>query len=352
MAECNNFSKQFRRLRLQGFSIVRQKKVAKLKSDIRNTIAERKCLLCGKEVSSLCNSHFIPRFTLEKIDEKGMLLQSSSVLDLPEQVTELKKAVGTSNAGTFMLICRECDKQVFADYENPQNYEKALSQQILLQIALKNYLKYFSKRKYEIELAKRAVAKTSNDYFRKQVKLYSLDIQEYRRMINNKLKKNVNRFFELFYFKKLNYIVPIASQTQVVLIGDLSDNLINNIYCESSHYHLKELYLFIFPLESFSVVGMFYDLVDKRYRKFVSDFNKLEEDDKLQVINYILLRYSEDYFLSPQIDDEIKKQIKGVVDKGSDIVSSSNAIYDALKDHSLSNRFDIPNLLDKKYAIG
>ncbi len=97
---------------------------------------------------------------------------------------------------------------------------------------------------------------------------------------------------------------------------------------------------------------MFYDLVDKRYRKFVSDFNKLEEDDKLQVINYILLRYSEDYFLSPQIDDEIKKQIKGVVDKGSDIVSSSNAIYDALKDHSLSNRFDIPNLLDKKYAIG
>ena len=156
----------------------------------------------------------------------------------------------------------------------------------------------------------------------------------------------------MFYFKKLNYIVPIASQTQVVLIGDLSDNLINNIYCESSHYHLKELYLFIFPLESFSVVGMFYDLVDKRYRKFVSDFNKLEEDDKLQVINYILLRYSEDYFLSPQIDDEIKKQIKGVVDKGSDIVSSSNAIYDALKDHSLSNRFDIPNLLDKKYAIG
>lgn len=363
MDKCYNISTKFHALGLESFSIEKRKAMAKTQSKIRNSIIDKKCLLCQSDVDSLCNSHFIPEFILKKIDDNGMLLQSSSVVDLPEQFVDLKKSVGVATAGTFMLICRECDKQIFMDYENPENYDKIPNQKMLLQLALKNYLKYFSKRKIESKTSELCYKKALElgfersilDYYMHKKKGELLDIVEYKKMITKlygKLKKNKNDIFDLFYFKRLNYVVPLASQTQIVLIGGLNNEIINNVYNYSSRYHLKELHLFIFPMETYSVVGMFYNVEDKRYKNFIFGFNKLSEEDKLQTVNYILLRYSEDYFLSPRIDNDIKDKIKDIVDKGAEIKKSDKMIQNALIDHSLNNRFNIPNLLDKKYAIG
>lgn len=59
---------------------------------------------------------------------------------------------GIREAGTFQLICRECDSVIFQEYENEDNYKKEPNGMMLAQIAMKNYLKAISKRLNELEI--------------------------------------------------------------------------------------------------------------------------------------------------------------------------------------------------------
>ena len=59
---------------------------------------------------------------------------------------------GVNKAGTFHLICNDCDSKIFSDYENPDNYSNQPTPKMIAQMALKNSLKSISKRLFEIEL--------------------------------------------------------------------------------------------------------------------------------------------------------------------------------------------------------
>ena len=59
---------------------------------------------------------------------------------------------GINSAGTFHIICRECDCAIFQQYEDPLAYYKIPTGQMLAQIAMKNYLQMIYKRKVEQEL--------------------------------------------------------------------------------------------------------------------------------------------------------------------------------------------------------
>ena len=65
-----------------------------------------------------------------------------------------EKGVSGYIGNNVEIICRDCDSKIFQEYETPENCHTDIppTQKILAQIAMKNYLKFISKRKMEIAL--------------------------------------------------------------------------------------------------------------------------------------------------------------------------------------------------------
>ena len=274
------------------------KVASKYKYEINRKSKPSKCYICGKECSSFCNSHSIPKFCLKNISKTGKVYQSLFAKPIPLFGAE----DSVSNAGTFHIICNECDQRFFVDYENPQNYEKTiLSDKMMAQIVAKDSLLMISKRLKEMELYKLTTERYgSNETLEIKLKVDELD---YKEDVNNLKRamiatKGNHNFYNCFYYKKLDYVVPYAIQNGIALSCDLNGNVINNTFNYSTDYKIQDLYMIIFPLKSSSIIALFIDSKAKRYREFIKQFNKLDEMDKLSVINYTAFAYSENLFIS------------------------------------------------------
>lgn len=328
------------------------KRKAKLTSKAEQESKLEKCYYCGKTVSSFCNSHSLPAFCIKNIAVNGEVFNTKKVIKYFDDVDGIKKA------GTFRLICQSCDSKIFADYENPNNYEKEPTSQMLAQISMKNYLYHISKKFYENAL-------WSQSEFKYNIRaimyksMIDLDFTEYQKGYEKAKRlslKNKNDDYYMFFYKSLNYVVPIAFQSSISLVCDLKGNIINDIYNYSPNYHTQELHICIFPLKNKSVIFMFIDSKDKRYRNFYKQLKKLSESAQLSIINYMIFLYSEDIFISKNLNKELiddpnlyivsQKNAEGLLtDKNEDPIESAKQQFD------LSNYNTIPNFLDEKYSI-
>ena len=323
--------------------------------EVREAAKLTKCYVCGKECTSFCKSHSVPQFCLKRIAPDGKVYFSGMQQDIPF----MGEDVGVKEAGTFQLICRECDSRLFQDYENPAVYQTPPSGKVLAQIALKNYLQMISKRFRERVLYSRLSEISSLMSFQHRQEVIELDLAEFVSAYERAKIAASGRhddWFYLCYYKKLNYVVPFAVQTPVDLISDFDGNIINDVYNMSADYHLKDLHIAVFPLESSSVILLFFDKRNKRYRKFSKQLRRLDEEDQLASINYIIHGYTENVFLSKSIDKKIltNPNFRDVC-QISDIVIGSRANTNPLtvvsREHDLSRRNDIPNLLSAQYAL-
>ena len=62
----------------EGTDIIEvRKKVNKMLSEARKKAKPPKCILCGKEQSSFCNSHSVPQMCLRPIADRGKVLHAS-----------------------------------------------------------------------------------------------------------------------------------------------------------------------------------------------------------------------------------------------------------------------------------
>lgn len=132
-----------------GDNVEINKGMSRIMREAKNQAKPHCCLICEKEQTSFCNSHTVPAFCLRNIQKNGKVFTCNSIVKYPFY---LKKESGINDAGTFRLICRECDNNVFQDYENPSAYDTEPNTKILAQIALKNSLKAISKRMNEIQM--------------------------------------------------------------------------------------------------------------------------------------------------------------------------------------------------------
>ena len=86
-------------------------------SDIYKEARERakptKCLICGKELNSFCNSHSLPKFVLKQIADNGKILTGHAFSSHP-----INDEFGVNNALTFQLICDECDIHIFKNMKH------------------------------------------------------------------------------------------------------------------------------------------------------------------------------------------------------------------------------------------
>lgn len=269
--------------------------------------------------------------------------------------------VGINKTGVFHIICRECDNKVFSEYENPENYNDVPTAKMIAQIAMKNFLKSISKRKLEIALYDNIYEKLNMPslWYKEKQNINRMDLEENIKGFNRAKKVNEKAWkneYYLVYHKRLPYSVPLAFQGQVTLQFDLEDNLINDIYHMSPQYRMQFLHLCVFPQQNSSTIIMFIDTKDKRYRQFNKQFLKLEEEDKLAVINYIIFSLSEDVYLSKKIDEDVLKgerlrEVAGISQTITSISPIENPNDIVLKDLSFSNRRNIPNLLLEEYKV-
>lgn len=329
---------------------------SKLLKECRTKAKNNNCYVCKKTCNSFCNSHSIPAFCLKNITKEGKLNHFSTFIENPV----IKPQKGLNNSGTFNLICRECDSTIFKDYENPLNYIELPNYKMIAQIAMKNFLKNISKRYLEIELYNVAKDLSPNNMFSDaKQNISNIDLNMFKNGYNRSkriIKNELSKEYYLFFYEKLDYVVPIAIQEAVVIFTDFTDSIINNIFNEDPSYELNHIHLCVFPMEESSVIMMFIDSNNKRYRKFYRDFNKLNLEDKLSVVNFIIFRYCEDFFISPKLNADIihmDSELMNIISESFDFLSSSPIfnISEIISSFSLSNRHKITNLLKREYSI-
>ncbi len=336
--------------------IENRKLISSILAESRKNAKLNSCMYCDQKVTSFCNSHSVPAFCLRNIAEAGEVYYSNTFVKMP--ILDYDK--GVKNAGTFNVICRDCDSTIFCDYENPDNYSGKLSNKMVAQIAMKNYLKMISKRLQEIALYNLLGDKMyrSADSLIQQQLVNKLDLDEYMDGFHKakKLSTKDKAGYYVFFNTKLNYTVPMAFQGSIALISDLDGGVINNIYDHSPGYKTQDIHICVFPLKGSSVIFMFIDEESIRYRAFYKQFRKLSIDDQLAIVNFIIISYSEDYFISKKIPEEVinDKRITYTAQKSTIALSDSpfsNPIEKAGQYFDLSNFTDIPNLLCAKYAL-
>lgn len=312
------------------------------------------CYYCGNKCKGFCNSHTTPAFCLRHIAVNGKLYHLNTLVDLPI----LKNEKGINESGTFHIICRDCDSKLFQDYENENNYIFQPSTKMLAEIALKNSLKLISKRKFENsfyeEMLKIGLPK---EIVERRHTVNNMDEKEFVKLFNH-AKKSVEKPFDtdfhLYTHIVLPYRIPIAFQGFITLVCDLENVLINNIYSLDASYEEKSINLCLFPLETQSIILMFVESGNKRYRSFFKQFNKLSQKEQLEIINYIVFSYSEDFFLSPLLSDETITALTEAGKNTTDLFTTSpfldprKAICDIYNFESAKN---LPNILSEQYKI-
>lgn len=337
--------------------ISNNKLIRSLLSEARRFSKLDYCYYCHNPVTSFCNSHSVPKFCLKRIAVSGKVYYSNTLISLPF----LNEDQGIGEAGTFKLICNDCDNTIFKMYEDPYAYQTTPTSKMLAQIAMKNYLQMISKRLNEKEFYTLMGNKLgmSSNYIEHNKEIISLDLAEYNKSFDRAKAGaigNHSDWYYLCYFKKLDYTVPIAFQGGIVMISDFEDNVINDIYNMSPDNHIKEIHVAVFPLENASVIMMFIDSRDKRYSKFYKQLKKLPLSEQLSLINFMIFSYSENVYISKKIDERIlmDKNFVAVCKKSSVAIANhpfSDALESAISEFSLSKRNEIPNLLSEEFCL-
>lgn len=336
-------------------SIELRKIFSSIKHDAETNIKTDFCYLCNKKTTSFCNSHTIPQFCLRSISSNGMV--NNIFYFFNNKISKDKN--GVKNAGTFHLICNDCDNMFFKDYETPENYlSEKFSNKILAQIATKNYLQLINKRLLEIESYK--FIQTGNSFLSKEISnkqiINHIDLAEFKNLLNKSIKaskKDDNNYYIIFA-KKLDYVAPIAYQGAVNLWLDFNGEVINDIYNINPKYKMQLLHICVFPMKSSTFILLYIENGSTRYRKFYKYLRKLNDIQKLNVISYIILLYSEDYFFNEDLLKSVDiNEIKKIAHSTPEYFSDEK-FYDIKpikNDFNLTKWNNCPNILSKEFAI-
>lgn len=281
-----------------------------------------RCFLCGKQMTSACNSHVVPQFLLRNISENGMISYGHALNRI--KIKGLERITGIKNAYTFRLICDECDKIYFHNYENKDNLinfdslEANLKKQILCEMALKTHLSHIDV-KYKRMIAKDIAAGGKLRELEEKGKyicVERIDLEEHARYINDLLAKHKSNKnpFEVLYNRVLNYKVKFATQTIINFNYDLEGNQIFDPYLVTSKNECRYFYLMVLPFQDSTRV-MFY--IEKNHLNHVSSiveqFEKLTDDEKLHFLFISLIIHDQQFYITPSLAEKIRKKDKKLV---------------------------------------
>ena len=322
----------------------------------RANIKPSNCMLCGKPITSFCNSHSVPKFSLKYIANKGELLRADVLTD-PEKINI---SSGLNKTGTFYLICNECDGTFFQDYESEKKLKGPLSDKMLAEIAVKNVLIQLFNKKLEISYIR--IFQNETNFFENfddYEATLQFDVNTYIKEFEfhkNIAEKSISGGYQIIYHEILPYKIPIAFQGMIAMKNDFNGQRINELhYFKDLSYKIQHLHILALPFENESCLLAFYHKTDKNYQKLRHHFNSISRDEKLKCLNYLIFEYAENYFFSSKIDEELKtnkylkqlsREANGRPDFG--LLTEENSYGIGYKPVSMD---DIPVFLSKEWAI-
>lgn len=334
-----------------------RKKEARIIAKARSKAKPEKCILCGKPQTSFCNSHSVPMMVLRSIADKGKVLLSLALVGFDREIHDIE--LGVKASGTFHYICENCDNTFFQDYENDKNIIMKPNEKMLAEIAVKNYLLQLSKCSLEKELytiLQRQYNILSD--FQKLMATKNTDLAEFEaevRFHQNIACNNLTGQYNILFWKVLPYTVPIATQSTFVLNKDIEGTKIINIYDENPNIRMQYMHLAIFPFNGESVVLLYHHKRDREYRRLAHQLNSISEDKILIYINYLVFKFTDNYFVSHKIENEINTNAKlQALSREYDdrpslgILNFSNNYG---RDYTPIASDDIPNFLSPEWAI-
>ncbi len=297
------------------------------------------CLWCGQKiVGGFCNSHSVPLCVLKNIAVDGKVQNFNSMVEIPL----IDSDEGIKKAGTFKLLCKNCDGTIFQDYENLEALGQIPTETMLEEIALKNILMVINKRSIEIPLYDNLQKEFGDNYpYDKKQQANTLDQRDFwidfTRIKEMRLSTDSYDKFKLFYWRKLDYVIPMAFQGMAALYGDLEGEMITDIYNNSEDIVIKHIHLCAFPLKTESVVFAFYHEDDTEYDKFANQFKALDEDSKLDLINFMIFGYCEDMIFASKFPHHIwvLDQLRTVFFEDSTILALNEVDLNAQKRNQL-----------------
>ena len=243
---------------------------------------------------------------------------------------------GVSKSGTIQIICRKCDSFYFQEYENEMNLTSYPSDNMLSQIALKNFLLELVRRreeKYHFEkimsdkTIKKALYlripeisnKTLENTSQKIKDLHNsfdYDIEDFQNEIllhKTAIEDNLKGAYQIIFHEVLPYKTPIAFQGSLTLIRDMYGYPVNDTSNHSKNNRIQKLHLAILPLKEKTMVLAFYHKRDRKYKSLKSQFNSSDRLKKLDFLNYLIFAYTENYYFSPTIKEKIRTNEKLVL---------------------------------------
>lgn len=335
-----------------------------IRKKVLSEISYEKCSICEKEHPKFCSSHAIPQFILKQISKQGCLY---NILSLTEN-TLFNNENGINNTQTFKSICVECDSKIFKDYENPINYFRIPTNKMLNQIALKNYLYYHYKLTRDIKIHEYLNRDACEIYDKKKgkgpladiIKKYIYDRDLYQKKENfliPKLQSNED-VYTIGYYVELDYTIPIVAQTMIGIYEDFVGRKIND---NLSKRDLVHFHLCCFPFKDKSIIFIFYPKNEHKCDNFFRDLNTKTREEQLSVINFLLFAYTDDIFISKEIDLSKIKQNLGLVactlpvSKTEGELTTKQRNIQLKKDfketYALKNHIKYINLLSEEYKL-
>ena len=339
-----------------------QRENSKIWKEIRMMVKNDSCYNCNRKVNSFCSSHSLPAFILKGIADNGIILTANNWMNF----VNLEVDKGVKSSGVFYIICSNCDSKIFSSYEKSENYNIPINQNMLAQISMKNYLFRIHNKTLELGLAEKLIKEESIEIeewikFPKGIlPLFTnldndrLDLEHYKtsfQRTKNNIDKKDKKFLVIFE-QILPYITPIAIQDCLTLIVDFEENIINDVQNKDGRYLMKDIQISVFTLKEKTYVNLFIERVNLgRYKSFIDQFNKLDNNERLSVISFLILSYCEHFFISPKINKELltSKFLISTAKIGTHsgmLYYSEEHFWKIKKEsHSLKKAFKTPNLL-------
>lgn len=279
-----------------------------------------KCLICGKDMKKPCDSHSLPKFILKQVASNGLIRCGNYFMWTKDHEK------GVNNALLFRDICEECDSAFFQEYENPTYIEEKFSITAINEIAAKNLLRAIYKRTQERELFCNQYKKHHGPALANKILICDLDINSAKATLSKIIKHKQEKHYYIIDEFSLPYQTLLAFQGFVALTKGF-DGLINNIYNFDPRYRIEELGICVFPYKGKTKIVLFCLDSCTRMKLFYKKYRMLNLDEKLYVINYIILLYTEEWVVPASFNEkQLNKETLLLINQTTDVYGMMSSL--------------------------
>lgn len=235
--------------------------------------------------------------------------KSSWNFELPKHE---KPMLGINESGIFRMLCKTCDTELFKDYEACE--ENLKEESLIEKIVVETTIKSMFKKHYDLLLTMSFMEEFFGNAINCEEELtkrwsyyYNLFIsmdKEIERLWNS-FDTNQNEM-EIIYRKILPYSVKVAAQGALLYNRGFEKE---RKIAVNENSMLPWLYLTVLPLKTETFILLVKHKNDHDYDGWIKNFNNMDNNKKLDVINNMIFFELDDYFVPQDINTDDLKQL-------------------------------------------